>query len=625
MSAITGIFYRDGRSVDSRMIKKINDRLAHRGPDGSSTWCEGPVAFGHQMLFTTPESLHEELPFFDDDSGLVITADARVDNREKLSKLLELEDIEKISDSLFILQAYQKWGEKCSEHLLGDFAFAIWDPDKERMFCARDHMGVKPFYYYLSDDLFLFASEIKAINGILSVEPRINELAIAKCLAIVHDDREITFFSNVYRLPGGHNLSLDCKGHKIEEYWNLDPECELPDRSDDEYKKIFYDVFSEAVRCRLRSTFPLGFTLSGGLDSSSVLCTARNIFKGEESIPIHTYSLIFDNVPEVDESFYINTVLEDIEYNKHFIRGDNLSPLFEIKKMFWHLDSPHIGPNAFLNWKLYENVQKDGVRILLTGFDGDTVLSKPYMYQTELFLNLQFKKLHNEMICLSKRFGNNYTYYLKNYVLTGLVPDIYRNIRKPKLIINKDFAIEHDINKYDSYANNVWKKRKNLKNYHYHQITSGLIQKSLEDWDARSAAFSIETRHPFFDKRMVELCYALPPEQKLKNGWDRVIMRRAMENILPYKIQWRRTKSNLSENFIKSLLFYEKDTLTNIICEDTHNLDKYVQIEELKKAYSKFKAQGTNSYRIWVTTTLALWLKYKENHDGENKTSLTHE
>lgn len=137
MGAITGIFYRDGRSVKPEQIKEINDKLSHRGLNGSAVWTDGSVALGHQMLHTTPESLHEKLPFEDEDSGLVITADARIDNRKELSEMLGIEDREDVSDSYFILEAYQKWGEKCPDKLLGDFAFAIWDKNKKNYFVLK--------------------------------------------------------------------------------------------------------------------------------------------------------------------------------------------------------------------------------------------------------------------------------------------------------------------------------------------------------------------------------------------------------------------------------------------------------------------------------------------------------
>ena len=146
MSAITGIFYRDSRTVKPELIKKMNNRFSHRGPDGSAIWHDRPIALGHQMLWTTRNLCMRNYHFMTQ-KGLVITADARIDNRKELSKKLDIENIEEISDSYFILKSYEKWGEKCPEYLLGDFAFVIWDENKRTLFCARDHMGIKPFYY----------------------------------------------------------------------------------------------------------------------------------------------------------------------------------------------------------------------------------------------------------------------------------------------------------------------------------------------------------------------------------------------------------------------------------------------------------------------------------------------
>src|SRR4028118_649697 len=164
MSAIAGIYYLDGRPVDCADLGRMVDTLAHRGPDGADVWCEESVGLGHRMLWTTPESLLEKLPLVDQTGNLVITADARIDNRDELIEVLGLTDhpAEKITDSQLILAAYERWGDRCPEYLLGDFAFAIWDRRQQQLFCARDHMGVKPFYYYHSDRLLVFASEIRS-------------------------------------------------------------------------------------------------------------------------------------------------------------------------------------------------------------------------------------------------------------------------------------------------------------------------------------------------------------------------------------------------------------------------------------------------------------------------------
>ena len=181
----------------------MNDKLSHRGPDGSKIWCEGSSSSWSSNAPHHPESLHETLPFEED--GLIITADARIDNRKELSEKLDIEDKESVSDSYFILKAYRKWGEKCPEKLLGDFAFAIWDKNNEKLFCARDHMGIKPFYYYMSNNAFFFATEMKALLTIPEIPYKLNELKLAFYLTKSNSDKNLTFYKNILFLNPAHS------------------------------------------------------------------------------------------------------------------------------------------------------------------------------------------------------------------------------------------------------------------------------------------------------------------------------------------------------------------------------------------------------------------------------------
>jgi asparagine synthase (glutamine-hydrolysing) len=184
MSAIAGVYLLDGSSVDQIDLKRMNNSLSHRGPDGSGLWCEGPVGLSHQMLWTTTESLHEKLPL--DVDKLVITSDSRIDNRDELLPALGLS--EEVSDSYVIQKAYSEWGQNCIDKLLGDFAFAIWDKAKGELFCARDHMGMRPFYYYHKPgEIFAFATEIKALFA-WGVPRTINEVAIGDYLLALAED-----------------------------------------------------------------------------------------------------------------------------------------------------------------------------------------------------------------------------------------------------------------------------------------------------------------------------------------------------------------------------------------------------------------------------------------------------
>ncbi|MBZ0301287.1 MAG: asparagine synthetase B, partial [Anaerolineae bacterium] len=199
MSGICGIVQRDRQPVEADALYRMMAALAHRGPDDTGTWVDGPVALGHLMLHTTPESLQEKLPLTGGGGSLMLTADARIDNRPELLSHFDFSGRPpaEVADSELILAAYEKWGEYCPEKLIGDFAFAIWDQSHQRLFCARDTMGVRPFYYYTSERLFAFASEIKALFCLPDVPRAINPRAVAYFMAALEDDKIVTFYEDI--------------------------------------------------------------------------------------------------------------------------------------------------------------------------------------------------------------------------------------------------------------------------------------------------------------------------------------------------------------------------------------------------------------------------------------------
>ena len=320
MSGIAGIYYLDGRPVERTDVERMVDSIAHRGPDGSGVWTDGSVGFGHRMLWTTPESLHEKLPLTNKTGDLTITADARIDNRDELFSTLNFNGRprETITDSEIILAAYEKWGEKCPEKLLGDFSFAIWDKRKQIVYCARDPIGIKPFYYYFKEGKFRWSSEPKAIfeDNTIPKEPNLPLI----CLYLLNrfDEREETLYKDVYRLPPSHFMVLENGQLRKGQYWDIDPNYSIRYKTDEEYAEHFLSLFKEAVKVRLRSHGPVGALLSGGLDSSSIVCTAQKLYQ-EKSIPnngFETFSIIFDTFP-CDERVYINEVVRkwDVKAN----------------------------------------------------------------------------------------------------------------------------------------------------------------------------------------------------------------------------------------------------------------------------------------------------------------------
>ncbi len=664
MSGIMGIYYLDSRLVLHEDLVRMVEILAHRGPDGANIWIEGSVGFGHRMLWTTPESLLEKLPLINQRGDQVITADARIDNRDELMSVLDLPEHSpaKITDSEFILAAYDKWGESCPEHLLGDFAFAIWDTRKQILFCARDHFGVKPFYYYYrAGQDFFFASEIKALLCLKEVPCCLNELAIANYLSPTIEDKSITSYQGILRLPPGQTMTVSYRGLRVSSYWSLEVGSELQLGSDEEYAHAFREVFTEAVRCRLRSAFPISSHLSGGLDSSCVTCVAKELLNQEKGSQLHTFSNIFDDVPECDERPFINTVLEQGGFIAHYVHADRFAPLSEWQHFFQYEDEAFIGPSHFLTWGLNRATQQAGLRISLDGFDGDTVVSHGANYFAELARQGKWTTFITEANAISKHFDTSLTAIFNHYGLTYLeelaqqwkwvafakvLDEIGKNFHVSllKLFVNhglKPLAPQSVLqvwrqqSGYNKSVSNVTplinprfeqqiglKHRRQSQNqtvtvreHQWRTLTSALFTFTLELVDYSSAAFSIESRHPFMDKRMVEFCLALPPEQKLHQGWSRIVMRRAMNGILPKQVQWRGGKTEMTPNFVRGLLHFDRELLDEVVLNNPSSVKELVDLNSLRRSYHNFISEGdvTNDdvvIPVWKAVTLALWLRH---------------
>ena len=294
MSGICGILKLDGAFPASTDLTAMTSLLERRGPEGTWHFTSGPVALGHTLLATTPEALVEQLPLTDPATGCTITADLRLDNRDELIAALGLQDETRIlGDGELVLRAYLHWGEDCLRHLLGDFAFAIWDPRHQKLFCARDHLGMKQLVYcHVADKVFAFASEPRAVLAVDDVPRRINEGRIADFLEDYLEgvDHSSTFFEGVFRLPPAHCLSVDADGLRQRRYWELRAGPELRLESDQAYADGLLQVLTQAVASRLRCVGPVGSMLSGGMDSGSVSAIASRLLAQQGRGPLHTFS-----------------------------------------------------------------------------------------------------------------------------------------------------------------------------------------------------------------------------------------------------------------------------------------------------------------------------------------------
>lgn len=628
MSAIVGLYFLDHQPIDRAILVRMTETLAHRGADNSGIWSSQSVGFGHRMLWSTPESILETLPYQSD--GLAITADARIDNREELIAALNFkrQQPDKITDSQLILAAYEKWGEACPAHLIGDFAFAIWNQRTQTLFCARDPMGIKPFYYYHSRHLFAFASEIKALFCLPQIPRQLNELRVAQYLIRAFDDRELTFYQNIWRLPAAHSLTISAATYQVRSYWSLDPDCEVRLSSDQEYVEAYREVFNEAVRCRLRSAFPVGSMLSGGLDSSSIACTARNFLADTEQ-SLHTFSAIFPSLPEqdlqhIDERFYIEKVLAQGGFIPHFIEADQLDPLANYDQLLWHIDEAFCAPNLYLNWAWYQTAQQNQVRVVLDGIDGDTTVSHGQAYLAELVRAFRWKRFLSEARAYAATHGISKRQVLWEWGVLSLLPGAFWkqwNLLQERIFpawrkteINSQFAKQI---KLSQHCQTVLAKQFSMpvntaRHIHWHSLNSGLIQYALELADKASAAWSVELRFPFCDRRLMEFCLALPPEQKFSRGWSRLIARRAMEDVLPVELRHRLSKANLGINSKQKIVHFNQHKIEQEILQKPHTIENYIDKEKLYLIYRKFIKQPLHeqsALSVYTALVLMIWLK----------------
>lgn len=629
----------------------MGDILAHRGPDGAQMSVDKNVGLGHRMLWTTPESLKEQLPLVEESSRLTITADARIDNREELYGLLEIrQPLAAISDSELILAAYAKWGEQCPARLLGDFAFAIWDDRNQKLFSARDYFGVKSFFYHLSPKLFAFATELKALLTIEEVPQRLNEVRVADYLASVFGDVEATFYQDILRLPPSHSLTITPERTRMQRFWNLDPRREISLKSSGEYAEALRELFVEAVRCRMRSSHSIGSMLSGGLDSSSIACVAQMLLTKNSRVnfspgverQVHTFSAVFKQAIKSDESSYIDTVLSNRDFKPHFLKADSVGPLIDAEKRVWHQDEPLAFSNMYINWSIYGIAKESGVRVMLDGFDGDTTISHGTWYMNELARANDwfkwFRHARGHAANVDEAVLPLFWVHLWHYQLNSFTSR-YRALRPARnagrrLMKRAIASLDRVGRKEDvqAVANPQFLKRvgfhehvkafrqsdpyraRSEREFHFLRLNAGVLAHTLEMHDKMAGAFDVEVRYPFWDRRLAEFCLAVPAEQKIECGMTRMIMRRAMEGILPRQVQWRGNKGELSDGLNYGLLNQEGERIKHFVTHEVSKISQYVDTEEVQKAYGRFLTLNVMDCDVMALSKsmfLALWLQHK--------------
>ena len=330
MSGIVGIYDRSGAPVDRALLQALAHFLSYRGPDARDTWSNGAIGLGHTLLRTTRESLNERQPA-NLDGQLWITADARIDCREELEKKLAAEGHgaagRAATDSDLILRAYQAWGAECVQHLRGDFAFAIWDARKKLLFCARDHFGVKPFYYSDLGELFLFSNTLDCLRQHPEVSEELNDAAIGDFLLFgLNCDAATTSFRDIRRLPAAHAMTISSEGLRMKRYWSAPTEGRIRYNGAEDYVEHFQVLLQAAVADRTRVD-RAGILLSGGLDSATIAATARELAGSAGGTPdLRAYTVVYESLIPDHDGEHARDVAGFLKIPLQCIPMDDLKP-----------------------------------------------------------------------------------------------------------------------------------------------------------------------------------------------------------------------------------------------------------------------------------------------------------
>jgi asparagine synthase (glutamine-hydrolysing) len=563
MCGIFGIYSFSGTPINSEVVERATTTLRHRGPDdegyllvntrtGRTLLCGGrdtgpglnlplietcrddpfDLALGFRRLSILDLSPAGHQPMVSANGRFWIIFNGEIYNYIELrSELKSLgHQFQSGSDSEVILAAYQQWGAQCLQRFNGMWAFAIWDSVDEELFLARDRFGEKPLHYiYLPGKFFAFASEIKALHATGLVERRVHQETLLRFKYHNQTDTgEQTFYQDVFRLPQAHSLLLGKDGSlKKQRYWDIDPRMQAAGKSEAWYAEQFRQIFFESVKLRLRSDVPVGSSLSGGLDSSTVVSVMDQLLP--EGAVQKTFSARFSDEAK-DEGKWIEQVTKVTRVEPHFVWPTGEEMFAEIDRLFYHQEEPFGSASIYAQWCVMRLAKEQDVTVLLDGQGADETLAGYHPYfnvvADALFKGLKipsfiawrssYRTLHGKPL-------GSWSASVKQSVPRSLKQSV-----KAAMGRNGN-AVAPFLPEYPKEFGKVSALRKIL---WWNTTRQGLVE-LLRYADRNSMAHSREVRLPFLDHRLVEFIFMLPDNLLIRDGWTKWILRQAFKGVVP--------------------------------------------------------------------------------------------
>ncbi|HLF47485.1 MAG TPA: asparagine synthase (glutamine-hydrolyzing) [Chitinophagaceae bacterium] len=552
MCGITGILSPNSSLVTIEQLKKMTHALAHRGPDGEGLWIndQGNVSLGHRRLsiLDLTGSGHQPMHYL---NRYTIVHNGEIYNYLELKEELSKKgySFKTKTDTEVMAAAFDCWQETCVDYFDGMFAFAIWDEKEKELFVSRDRFGEKPFYYYFNNNQFVFASEIKALCA-AGITRTINRKMLFNFITIGYTDNPQnpgeTFFENIYKLPAAHSLVYTAQNHELEtwQYWDMQVDKGKNKIKDEEVIEKFTDLFQTAVKRRLRSDVEIGTSLSGGLDSSSIIATALPLTAAGSLF--RSFTALFPGF-EKDESVYAKQVADKFHLQQHHIQITEKDLVADLEKLSFHQEEPISSSSVLAQYKVYEQAKQQGVKVLLDGQGADETLAgyPKYFkwYWQELFMKR--KLINSGEIKAAREKGIKESFGLRN-IIAALFPDFASIFLEKKYLIHMlghedltpEFIKIHSRNAYY-----VLPAHQQLNDVLYFNAMQHGLEELLRFADRNSMAHGTEIRLPFLSHELVEFLFTLPSNFKIRNGWGKWLLRESIKDKLPENIAWRKEKT----------------------------------------------------------------------------------
>ncbi len=540
---------------------------------------EFDLFFGHRRLSIIDVSVNGHQPMvYENGNWLIFNGEIYnyIELREELKSLNF--KFKTDSDTEVIHAAYQAWGSDCISKFNGMFSIVIYDSKKRELFSGSDRFGVKPMYYYKTQKELLFVSELVQLNP-LNLRLTYNQNTISGFLNNISVDGGETFYKEINRHPSSHfsviPLTKDSVSMHTKKYYEIDLKPSALKSNDiiDNFKELF----ESAVKLRLRSDVPLGFSVSGGLDSSAVLYTALKYLNSfqEQQKPV-TFSAIFPGL-EGDESYFIKLIEKDLNITSFYTNPLEEFNFGEFEKIIYHQNFPINSTSYYAEWSVAKLIHSKNIKVVLVGQGGDELLAGYhyhfYRYCRELILKGKITKY----LALAKKYAE-----IKN-VDVNLV---HKNVLNEVKLAAK---FKLGLTKYGRSLVNKWDNANTLVELLKLDLNENIMPTLLRADDRNSMAFSVETRHPFLDYRLVDFCFSIPSDFKIKDGWQKSILREAVKE-MPEEIKYRKDKKGYTT---------------------PHNLwiDKYRSEFEEYLNYLPVEYKGMNSEDEFKKYSLGAWFK----------------